>query len=91
MNKLNVLKEAPLANDGAYTADQVAIAARELRQAAGAGEERFSTEEVVSMLADEIRMLRERGFTDERIADLFSGFDIEVAPEDLAKTSNPTL
>jgi hypothetical protein len=74
-----------LADDRTYTADQVATAARELRQAAGADEQRFSTQQVVSMLSDEVRMLRERGFTDERIADLLSGFDIELTTPELAR------
>jgi len=68
-----------------YTADQVARAARELREAAGASQERFTAAQVVSMLADEVRLLRERGFSDERIADLFTGFDIEVTPDQIAR------
>jgi hypothetical protein len=68
-----------------YTADQVARAARELREAAGASEERFTAEQVVTMLSDEVRLLRERGFSDERIADLFIGFDIEATPEDISR------
>ena len=74
-----------MADDRVYTADQVATAARELRQAAGADEQRFSTQQVVSMLSDEVRMLRERGFTDERIADLLSGFDIDVTSEEIGR------
>lgn len=72
-------------DDQTYTADQVATASRELRNAAGAGEERFTGEQVIAMLDEEIRILRERGFTDERIAGLFNGFDIEVTPEQIAK------
>ena len=68
-----------------YTADQVARAARELRDAAGAPEQRFTSAQVVSMLADEVRLLRERGFSDERIADLFTGFDIQVTPEEISR------
>ena len=68
-----------------YTADQVARAARELREAAGASQERFTAAQVVGMLADEVRLLRERGFSDERIADLFTGFDIEVTPDQVAR------
>ena len=68
-----------------YTADQVARAARELREAAGASQERFTAAQVVAMLSDEVRLLRERGFSDERIADLFTGFDIEVTPEDISR------
>ena len=65
-------------DERSYSAEQVAVAARELREAAGGGEERFSAEQVLQMLGDEVRLLRERGFTDERIADLFTGFDIQV-------------
>ena len=58
-----------------YTADQVARAARELREAAGTSQQRFTAAQVVAMLSDEVLLLRERGFSDERIADLFIGFD----------------
>jgi hypothetical protein len=68
-----------------YTADQVARAARELRDAAGAPEERFTATQVVAMLSDEIRLLRERGLSDERIADLFTGFDIAATPDEIAR------
>jgi hypothetical protein len=74
-----------MAVEAMYTADQVATAARELREAAGAEEELFSGEQVISMLGEEILLLRERGFTDERIAGLFSGFDIEVTEEQVAR------
>lgn len=70
-----------------YTAEQVAVAARELRQAAGADEERFSGAQVLSMLGEEVRLLRERGFDDARIADLMQGFDINVTAEDVKKHS----
>jgi hypothetical protein len=74
-----------------YTADQVATAARELREAAGAEEQFFSGDEVISMLGEEILLLRERGFSDERIAGLFSGFDIAVSAEQIARHSPPVL
>jgi hypothetical protein len=80
-----------LADQRTYTADQVATAARELRQAAGSEPEELSTEDVLHMLNDEIRLLRERGFTDERIAGLLSGFDIDVTTEDLARLSPEAL
>jgi hypothetical protein len=73
-----------LASDRTYTPLQVARAATELRQAAGANEQAFSGEDVVQLLSDEIRLLRERGFTDEHIAELFQGFDIEVDAGDIA-------
>lgn len=72
-----------------YTADQVARAARELREAAGTAEERFTAPQVISMLSDEVRLLRERGFSDERIADLFSGFEIEASAEEIARYAEP--
>lgn len=74
-----------MADEKTYTADQVATAARELRQAAGSAEERFSAGRVVAMLGDEIRLLRERGFTDQHIADLFAGFDINVTAEEISR------
>jgi hypothetical protein len=71
-----------------YSIDQVAIAARELREAAGAHEERFTGTQVVELLSDEIRILRERGFTDERITGLFTGFDIDVKKAQIERRSN---
>ena len=76
-----------MAEELRYTADQVATAARELREAAGADEESFTGAQVISMLDDEIRLLRERGFTDERIAGLLFGFDICVTPEQIAQNA----
>jgi len=76
--------------DATYTADQVAVAARELRQAAGTSEEYFTARQVLSMLSDEIRLLRERGFTDQRIADLLTGFDIDVTADDVTDASSQT-
>lgn len=73
--------------DETYTADQVAQAARELRQAAGSEEERFTGPQVIAMLGDEIRLLRERGFSDAQIADLLTGFDICVTGDDVAHNS----
>lgn len=76
-----------MAEEVTYTAEQVAQAARELRQAAGSDEEHFSGPQVVRMLAEEIRLLRERGFNDSRIADLLTGFDICVSAEEVARNS----
>jgi hypothetical protein len=78
-------------NQQTYTTDQIATAARELREAAGVNEEQYTGDQVIAMLDNEIRMLRERGFTDERIADLFSGFDIAVTPEQIARHAPPKL
>jgi hypothetical protein len=80
-----------MAVDTGYTAAQVATAARELRDAAGAEEQFFSAQQVISMLSEEILLLRERGFTDERIAGLFSGFDIDVTTEQIAEHAPPQL
>ena len=78
-----------MAEQVTYTAEQVAQAARELRQAAGSDEEQFTAPQAVRMLADEIRLLRERGFSDARIADLLTGFDICVSAEDITKNTPP--
>ena len=74
-----------------YTTTQLALAARELREAAGAEEQMVTAGEAIEMLDDEIRLLRERGFSDEQIAALFTGFDIEVTAEEIAKHAPPTL
>ena len=63
-----------------YSIDQIAVAARELREAAGAEEERYTGAEVASLLEGEIQILRQRGFTDERITGLISGFEIDLKP-----------
>ena len=76
-----------MAQEESYTGEQVAVAARELRQAAGSDEERFTAAQVLSMLSAEIRLLRERGFSDGKIADLLTGFDICVSAEDVGRHS----
>lgn len=68
-----------------YSADQVARAARELRDAAGAPEQRFTAPQVIAMLSDEVRLLRERGFSDDHIAGLFGGFEIQTTGEEIAR------
>ncbi len=80
-----------MAEERTYTTTQVAAAARELREAAGTEEEQFTAEQAIEMLDDEIRMLRERGFTNEQIASLFTGFDIEVTTEEIAEHAPPAL
>jgi hypothetical protein len=85
-----------------YTAAQIATAARELLEAAGSEQpdkiwppegtllsDTYTLPEALAHLEDEIRLLRERGFTDEHIADLLSGFDIEVTSDELTRYSPP--
>jgi hypothetical protein len=72
-----------MADDATYTADQIATAARELREASGADDQLFTNTQAITMLQNEIHLLRERGFSDERIADLLIGFDIEVTAEEI--------
>ena len=72
-------------NPKTYTIDQIALAARELREAAGADPERYTGAEVVSLLSGEIEILRQRGFTDKRITDLISGFDIDLKPRQIER------
>jgi hypothetical protein len=79
--------ESIVAENPTYTGEQIAVAARELRQAAGADEERFTNAQAISMLSEEIRLLRERGFSEAQIADLFQGFDISVTPGEIQQHS----
>jgi hypothetical protein len=74
-------------NRKTYTIEQVALAARELRDAAGADAEQFNAAEVVSLLSGEIEILRQRGFSDHRITDLMSRFDIELKPRQIERRS----
>ena len=74
-------------NPKTYTIDQIALAARELREAAGADPERYTSAEVASLLSGEIEILRHRGFTDERITGLISAFDIEIKPRQIDRRS----
>ena len=74
-----------MAAEQTYSTDRIVTAARELREAAGASEERFTGTQAIALLRNEIRLLRERGFTDERIAGLFSGFEIYVTAEQIAQ------
>jgi alkylhydroperoxidase family enzyme len=80
-----------MAEEQMYTTTQVAAAARELREAAGSEEQTVTAGEAIEMLDDEIRLLRERGFSDEQIAELFTGFDIEVTKEQIAQHARPTF
>ncbi|WP_158787930.1 hypothetical protein [Granulicella sp. L46] len=75
------------ANNKTYTIDQIALAARELREAAGADPERYTSAEVASLLSGEIEILRHRGFTDERITGLISAFDIDIKPRQIERRS----
>ncbi|MBW4038657.1 MAG: hypothetical protein HIU91_07230 [Acidobacteria bacterium] len=74
-----------------YTLDQVATASRELRAAAGADDELLEAGQVISTLAREIQLLRERGFTDDRIASLLVGFDIHVTGAQISEEIPPSF
>ena len=74
-----------------YTAQEILTAARDLQDAAGSPEvpphvpegQDFNVEQAINLLSAEIRILRERGFSNERIADLFTSFDIEATSADI--------
>ena len=81
-----------------YTADQIITAARDLQDAAGTPEqplevsndETYTLEQAVNLLSAEIRILRERGFSNERIADLFTSFEIEATASDIEEFYTPS-
>ena len=65
-----------------FTLEQAMRAQATLRVAAGKPEERFPTEQLIGMLSDEIRDLRERGSSDESIAELLqsqAGLELDAA------------
>ncbi len=78
-------------NEQSYTAQQIIIAARDLQDAAGSPEKpievaddvTYTLEQAVALLSAEIRILRERGFSNERIADLFTSYEIEAKASDI--------
>jgi len=85
-----------------YTPAQIATAARELLEASGSDQPartwppegtllaaHYTLPEAIHHLGDEIRLLRERGFTDEHIAGLLTGFEIEVTPAQLTYNTPP--
>jgi len=83
--RVRLRRETMFTHEKTYTIDQIAVAARELREAAGADPERYTGAEVVSLLSGEIEILRQRGFTDKRITDLISGFDIDLKPRQIER------
>lgn len=76
-----------MAQTRTYTIDQIAIAARELREAAGTETERFTSTQVIDLLGGEIQILRQRGFTDDRITGLLNGFDIDLKKGQIERRS----
>jgi hypothetical protein len=74
-----------------YRADAIIVAARDLQDAAGSPEKpievpanvEYTLGEAIALLSPEIRILRERGFSDERIASLLTGFEIEATASDV--------
>ncbi len=85
-----------MAENRTYTVAEIVRVATELRQAAGteeqrepsaSTEERVDGEQAIRMLLEEIRLLRERGFSDIQIADLLQGFDINVTAKEIAQTA----
>jgi hypothetical protein len=87
-------KELLMANElQRYSAETIIIAARDLQDAAGTPEKpievsaevQYTLDQAIQLLSVEIRLLHERGFSDERIADLFTSYDIETTVDDLKK------
>ena len=67
-----------------YSLDQALHARSVLRSAAGLGEEKFDESELVGMLSDEIRALRDQGSSEDEIAGILqTQADIRVTPEAL--------
>jgi NAD(P)H-nitrite reductase large subunit len=76
-----------MATNRTYTTEQIAVVGRELREAAGALEERFTADEALDFLDGDIQALRHRGFTDQRITDLLTGFDLELNKNQVERRS----
>lgn len=55
-----------------YPLEEALKAQKALRDAAGLGPEQFPLEAFVGMISDEVQALREKGWSDERIAETIS-------------------
>ncbi len=81
-----------------YAAAEIITAARDLQDAAGSpekpievsSEHSYTLEQAINLLSAEIRILRERGFSDERVADLFTSFDIQATAKDIGAFYQPS-
>lgn len=69
-----------------FSLEQAMKAQAALRDAAGAGEERFDARQLIGMLSDEIRVLRDSGLNDEAIAALLkTKADLAIDAETIGK------
>ncbi len=70
----------------AFTAEQAAAANKALRAALGLAPERFSTEQFVGMISEEIEQLRAAGRSDADIAQLLaSEVGVQLNPDSIAR------
>ncbi len=72
------------------TAGQVAAVQTELRAVLGLPPEAFSVPTFISMVSDEIEQLRQKGFTDEDIAEVIRGSSqVAVSGNDVGRHFAP--
>lgn len=69
-----------------YPVEEAVKAHKALRAASGLGPEMFPIQAFVGMISDEVETLRERGKSDEEIADLIRASSaIEISPAEIAE------
>ena len=69
-----------------YSLQEALRAQKALRNAAGLGEETFPVEAFVGMISDEVQALRERGKSDQEIAELIEANSaIRITADEIAK------
>lgn len=71
--------------ENTFTADQAAQIATALRREAGLEPQRFTAEDFVGMISDEVDDLRAKGKSDEEIASLIKENGANLSGEDIRK------
>lgn len=69
-----------------YPVEDAIQAQKALREAAGLGPEQFPIQAFVGMISDEVQQLRERGLSDQEIADIVqANSKIRITAEEIAE------
>lgn len=73
-----------------FSVEEAVKAQKALRAAAGLGPEQFPVQAFVGMISDEVQALRERGWTDEKIAGLITAnSSITISAKEIAENYAP--
>lgn len=86
----SVLKEQGMSEDFTFTINQAVAAQRALRAALNLGDEAFPLPAFIGMISDEIQLLREAGYSDQKIIDVINATaTTTLTPADLTRFYAP--